>query len=106
MAGEGTFKALAAAYVKNPKDIVTVFGLARKYGDRYDTAKAAEKAVELAPESAKAIFKKTADRRADRPGDPGIGGNNEPLAELPAEGGNHRLVHGHATREGDGRPDA
>jgi len=47
LAGDGTFKALTAAYAKNPKDIATVFGLARKYGDRYDTAKAGEKYKEV-----------------------------------------------------------
>ncbi len=47
LAGDGTFKVLTAAYAKNPKDIATVFGLARKYGDRYDTAKSGEKYKEV-----------------------------------------------------------
>jgi len=42
LAGEGTFKALSAAYAKNPKDVPTVFGLARKYGDRYNLKKSSE----------------------------------------------------------------
>ena len=40
--GEGTFKSLSAAYAKDPKNVGTVFELARKWSDRYDTAKSAE----------------------------------------------------------------
>lgn len=40
---QGTFKALSAAYAKDPKNAAAVFGLARKWGDRYNM----EKAVEL-----------------------------------------------------------
>ena len=40
--GEGTFKALSAAYAKDPKNVSTIFGLARKWGDRYNVEKAAE----------------------------------------------------------------
>jgi tetratricopeptide (TPR) repeat protein len=47
LSGAGTFQSLSAAYAKNPKDVATVFMLARKYGDRYDTAKAAEKYKEV-----------------------------------------------------------
>ena len=46
-AGEGTYKALAAAYAKNPKDVPTVFKIARKWSDRYNEAKAAEKYKEV-----------------------------------------------------------
>jgi len=45
--GEGTFKALTAAYAKNSKDVPTVFMLARKWSERYDEAKAAEKYKEV-----------------------------------------------------------
>jgi predicted Zn-dependent protease len=48
--GEETFKSLAASYSKNPKDIAVVFGLARKYAERYDEAnqaKATEKYKEV-----------------------------------------------------------
>jgi tetratricopeptide (TPR) repeat protein len=37
--GEDTFKALNAAYAKNPKDVATIFKLARKWADRYDNTK-------------------------------------------------------------------
>jgi predicted Zn-dependent protease len=47
LSGTDTFQTLSAAYAKNPKDVVTVFMLARKYGDRYDTAKSAEKYKEV-----------------------------------------------------------
>jgi tetratricopeptide (TPR) repeat protein len=47
LSGEGTFKALSAAYAKDPKDVSTVFNLAQKYADRYDTAKAQEKYKEV-----------------------------------------------------------
>jgi tetratricopeptide (TPR) repeat protein len=40
--GEGTLKALNAAYAKDPKSVATVFGLARKWSDRYNVEKAAE----------------------------------------------------------------
>jgi tetratricopeptide (TPR) repeat protein len=45
--GVDTFKALIAAYAKDPKDTATVFKLARKYGDRYDTKKSIEKYKEV-----------------------------------------------------------
>lgn len=45
--GEGTFKSLTAAYAKNPKNVPTVFGIARKWSERYDEAKAAEKYKEV-----------------------------------------------------------
>jgi tetratricopeptide (TPR) repeat protein len=57
--GTGTFQSLAAAYAENPKDVATVFGLARKYGDRYDTAKADEKyreVIALDPEGKAGTF--------------------------------------------------
>jgi len=50
LAGKDSFKALSAAYAKNPKDVATTFGLARKYSERYDDAnraKAAEKYREV-----------------------------------------------------------
>ena len=47
VAGVDTFKSLSAAYAKNPKDVAVVFKLARKYSDRYDEAKAAEKYKEV-----------------------------------------------------------
>ena len=45
--GIDTFKALSAAYAKNPKDTATVFKLARKYGDRYDAKNAGAKYKEI-----------------------------------------------------------
>jgi tetratricopeptide (TPR) repeat protein len=45
--GEETFKALSAAYAKNPKDVTTVFKLARKWSERYDDAKSLEKYKEV-----------------------------------------------------------
>ena len=42
IAGIDTFKATNAAYVKNPKDVATVFKLARKYGDRLTDERAKE----------------------------------------------------------------
>jgi hypothetical protein len=45
--GEDTYKAVSAAYAKNPKDVATVFKIARKWSDRYDEAKAAEKYKEV-----------------------------------------------------------
>jgi tetratricopeptide (TPR) repeat protein len=47
LSGTATFQSLSAAYAKNSKDAATVFGLARKYGDRYDTDKADEKYREV-----------------------------------------------------------
>lgn len=47
VAGNGTFKALSATYAKNPKDVATVFKLARKWSNRYNEAKAAEKYKEV-----------------------------------------------------------
>ncbi len=47
VAGEGTYQALSAAYAKNPKDVATVFKIARKWSQRYDEAKAAEKYKEV-----------------------------------------------------------
>jgi tetratricopeptide (TPR) repeat protein len=38
---------LQAAYAKNPKDVAAVFGLARKWTDRYDAFKAEEKYKEV-----------------------------------------------------------
>jgi tetratricopeptide (TPR) repeat protein len=40
LSGADTFQSLSAIYAKDPKDAATVFKLARKYGDRYDEAKA------------------------------------------------------------------
>ena len=40
LSGTDTFQSLSAVYAKDPKDVATVFKLARKYGDRFDTAKA------------------------------------------------------------------
>ena len=45
--GENTFKALNEAYGRNPKDVATVFGLARKWWDRNDMAKAQDKFKEV-----------------------------------------------------------
>ena len=48
--GKDTFRALAAAYAKNPKDEAVVFALANKLGERYDAdnqAKAIEKYKEV-----------------------------------------------------------
>jgi tetratricopeptide (TPR) repeat protein len=45
--GVDTFKALMAAYAKNPKDTATVFKLAHKYGDRYNAKKSVEKYKEV-----------------------------------------------------------
>ncbi len=45
--GEGTFKSLSAAYAKDPRNVATVFGLGRKWSDRYDAAKASEKFKEV-----------------------------------------------------------
>jgi len=47
LAGTDTFQSLTAAYAKNPKDVVTVFLLARKYSERYDTQKADQKYKEV-----------------------------------------------------------
>jgi len=47
VSGEGTYNALAAAYAKDPKDVGTVFKLARKWSERYDEAKANEKYKEV-----------------------------------------------------------
>jgi predicted Zn-dependent protease len=47
LSGVDTFKAFFAAYAKNPKDVAVVFGLARKYADRYDEPKAEEKYKEV-----------------------------------------------------------
>jgi len=46
-AGPETYKALAAAYAKNPKDIPTVFKLAQKWSDRYNNVKSAQMYKEL-----------------------------------------------------------
>ncbi len=65
--GEGTFKALMAAYAKDPQAIDTVFKLGRKYEDRYDTAKASEfykKVLALDPKGEKG----TTDYDTGRPG--------------------------------------
>jgi len=45
--GTETYKSLSTAYAENPKDVATVFKLARKWGDRYNDAKAAEKYKEV-----------------------------------------------------------
>lgn len=45
--GENTFQSLRAAYAKNPKDVTTVFGIARKWRDRDDTSKAEGKYKEV-----------------------------------------------------------
>jgi tetratricopeptide (TPR) repeat protein len=45
--GENTFKALAESYAKNPKDVAIVFGIARKWAERDDAAKAGEKYQEI-----------------------------------------------------------
>jgi tetratricopeptide (TPR) repeat protein len=45
--GVDTFKALTVAYAKNPKNVATVFKIARKWNERYDDAKAAEKYKEV-----------------------------------------------------------
>ncbi len=41
--GEGTFKALQAAYAANPGDVAAIFGLGRKWEARDDTARSQEK---------------------------------------------------------------
>jgi tetratricopeptide (TPR) repeat protein len=45
--GEDTYKSISAAYTKNPKNIDVVFKLARKYDDRFDQTRAAEKYREV-----------------------------------------------------------
>jgi len=45
--GEDTFKSISAAYAKDPKNIDTVFKLARKYDDRFDRVKSTEKYKEV-----------------------------------------------------------
>jgi tetratricopeptide (TPR) repeat protein len=45
--GEDTFKSISAAYAKDPKNVDVVFKLARKYEDRLDEVKAAEKFREV-----------------------------------------------------------
>jgi tetratricopeptide (TPR) repeat protein len=40
--GPDTYKGLAAAYAKNPKDIPTLFKFAQKWADRYDDVKSAD----------------------------------------------------------------
>jgi tetratricopeptide (TPR) repeat protein len=45
--GVETFKALSAAYAKNPKDVATVFKIARKWSERYNEEKAIEKYKEV-----------------------------------------------------------
>ena len=47
MKGEGTFKALKAAYAANPKDLAAAFGLARKWDARGDASKAQAKYKEV-----------------------------------------------------------
>ncbi|MEW5899928.1 MAG: tetratricopeptide repeat protein [Acidobacteriota bacterium] len=42
LSGVDTYKAISAAYAKNPKDVPTVFKLARKYAERFDEEKAAQ----------------------------------------------------------------
>jgi tetratricopeptide (TPR) repeat protein len=45
--GEDTFKSISAAYAKEPKNIDVVFKLARKFEDRIDDVKSAEKYKEV-----------------------------------------------------------
>ena len=45
--GPDTYKGLAAAYAKSPKDVPTLFKLAQKWADRYDDVKSAEKFKEI-----------------------------------------------------------
>jgi tetratricopeptide (TPR) repeat protein len=45
--GEDTYKSISAAYAKDPRNIDVVFKLARKYDDRIDQEKAAEKYKEV-----------------------------------------------------------
>ncbi len=45
--GEDTFKSISTAYAKDPKNIDTVFKLARKYDDRFDREKSTEKYKEV-----------------------------------------------------------
>jgi len=45
--GEDTYKSIFAAYTKNPKSVDAVFKLARKYDDRFDQTRAAEKYKEV-----------------------------------------------------------
>ena len=45
--GEGTFRVLQEAYAANPRNVAAAFGLARKWDDRDDTAKAQEKYTEV-----------------------------------------------------------
>jgi tetratricopeptide (TPR) repeat protein len=47
ISGTETYKALSAAYAKNPKDVATIFKLGQKWSDRYDLAKSQEKYKEL-----------------------------------------------------------
>ncbi|HSA96529.1 MAG TPA: tetratricopeptide repeat protein [Acidobacteriota bacterium] len=47
LAGEGTFQSLSAAYAKNPKDVATVFLLARKYNILSDAKNSDEKYKEV-----------------------------------------------------------
>ncbi len=47
LSGPETYKALAAAYAKNPKDIAIVFKLAQKWADRYDDMKSAQMYKEI-----------------------------------------------------------
>jgi tetratricopeptide (TPR) repeat protein len=47
LSGKETYKALAASYAKNPKDVAVVFKLAQKWADRYDDAKSAENYKEV-----------------------------------------------------------
>jgi tetratricopeptide (TPR) repeat protein len=45
--GENTFRSLSEAYGKDPKNVATVFGLARKWWDRDEMAKAQDKFKEV-----------------------------------------------------------
>jgi len=45
--GENTFRALNEAYAKDPGNVAAVFGLALKFRDRYDMAKAQDKFKEV-----------------------------------------------------------
>ena len=61
---------LNSAYGKNPRDVAAVFGLARKWGDRYDTAKAQDKykeVIALDPEGKAGNFTDAEDTKITAP---------------------------------------
>ena len=47
LGGEDTYKSIFTSYTKNPKSVEVVFKLARKYEDRFDQTRAAEKYKEI-----------------------------------------------------------